>query len=130
MSGERAFSFSRTLEMTGAGVGAETGARAFKTALKILCKSSLEYLGILVSDFGPGGPSGCSKISDSGGGEESGGVTEGATEGATEGVMEGRFRRGRLRPRTEIILELKLIFSKNTLPNRLADPLGMEKLEL
>ena len=122
-SGERAFSFSRdTSETTGTGAGAGAGARASRTVLKIRCKSSSEYLGILVSagDFGPRGPSGCSEISDSGGGEESGGVSEGATEGvterttegATEGTTERRSRWGRLRPQTEIIseLELELLF--------------------
>ena len=80
------------------------GARASKTALRILCKSSSEYLGTLVAmeDFGSGVPSGCLEISDSGGGEESGGATEGATK--------GRSRRGRPRPWTEIILKLELIF--------------------
>ena len=79
----------------------------------------------------------------SGGGEESGGATEGATEGvmegategategvmegATEGATEGRSRRGHPRPRTEVILVLTF---QNILPNGLADPLGMEKLEL
>ena len=51
-----------------------------------------------------------------------------ATKRATEGATERRFRRGRLRPRTEVILEV--ISSKNTYLNRLADPLGIEKLEL
>ena len=45
-----------------------------------------------------------------------------------EGVREEHSWRGRPRPRTKVILEL--ISSKNTLPNGLADPLGMEKLEL
>ena len=116
-SGERAFSFSQgILETTGAGtragVGVGTGIRASRTALKILCKSSLEYLGTLVAakDVGPGVPSGYLETSDSGGGEKPRGATEGAVEGATEGAMEGamerRSRRGRPRPRTEIISEL------------------------
>ena len=49
----------------GMGVGMEAGARASKTALKIPCKSSSEYLGILVAaralgtrGFGPEGPAG------------------------------------------------------------------------
>ena len=47
---------------------------------------------------------------------------------ATERVTEGRSWQRRLWPQTEIIL--KLIFFKNTLPNGLADSLGMKKLEL
>ena len=68
------------------------------------------------------GPAGWSNnlSPDSGGGKVSG--------GATEGVAEEHLRRGRLRPRTEVILEL--VSSKNTFPNGLADPLDMEKLEL
>ena len=57
---------------------------------------------------------------DSEGGKES--------KRVTEGVMKGHFRRGRLRPQIEVILEL--ISSKNTLLNGLANLLGMEKLEL
>ena len=97
MSGERAFSFSRGVSET---AGAGAGARAFRTALKILCKSSLEYLGTLVAagDFGPGVPSGYSETSDLGGGEKPGGATEGATE--------ERSRRERPRPWIEIILKL------------------------
>ena len=89
-----------------------TGARASRTALRICCKSSSEYLGILVlaGDFGPRGFLGYSEISDSGGGKESGRATKEATEGAMEGATEGRSRWGHLRPRTEIILELELIF--------------------
>ena len=45
-----------------------------------------------------------------------------------EGATEGRFWRERLRPQTQVIL--KLISSKNTFPNGLANPLGIEKLEL
>ena len=88
--------------------GARTGARASKTALKILCKSSLEYLRTLVAarDFGPGVLSDYSEISDSGDREE----PREATERATEGATERRSWRGRLRPRTEIILKLELIF--------------------
>ena len=56
MSGERAFSFSRgassffqgVSEMTRAETGVGAGASASRTALKIYCKSSLEYLGTLV----------------------------------------------------------------------------------
>ena len=59
-----------------------------------------------------------------GGGEELGGATKKATEGATEECSW----RGRPWPRIQVILEL--IFSKNTLPNGLANLLGMEKLEL
>ena len=113
MSGEQAFSFSQsTLEMTGAkveaearaGVGAKVGARASKTALRILCKSSSEYLGILVvvtgasaiEGFVSKGPVRWLDISspDSEGREES----SGATEGVMEGVMEGHSRRRCLRP--------------------------------
>ena len=52
-SGEKAFSFSQdVLKTIGAGVrvGAEVRSEALasRTVLKILCKSSLEYLGILV----------------------------------------------------------------------------------
>ena len=82
------------------------GAHTSRTALKILYKSSLEYLGTLVSDLGPEGPSGCSEISDLGGR----GKSEGAMKGATEGAIEKRSWRRRPQPQTEIILELKLIF--------------------
>ena len=47
----------------GIGTGAEIGARASKTALRILCKSSSKYLGTLIvagvlvtGDFVPEGP--------------------------------------------------------------------------
>ena len=79
------------------------GARAYKTALKIYCKSSLEYLGTLVvaggelaRGFDPKGLAGWSDnlLPDLGGGEESGEAMEGVTEGATE----GRSWRERLRP--------------------------------
>ena len=49
-------------------------------------------------------------------------------EGATEGVTEGYSWRGRPRPRTKVILEM--ILSNNTRLNKLADPLGIKKLEL
>ena len=90
---------------TGVGAGAETGAGAgtgalgSRTALKILCKSSSEYLRILVAaeavatgDFGPEDPADWShnSLPDSGGREESEGAMEGVTEGATEGATEGR----------------------------------------
>ena len=115
---------------TGAGArtGAGTGTRASRTVLRIRCKSSSEYLGILLAAAGAlamgafvKGPAGwLDNLSpNSEGGEES--------RGATEGAAEQRSRQGRLRPRIEIILEL--ISSKNTLPNELADSLGMEKLE-
>ena len=104
---------ARTRAEAGVGTraGARTGARASRTALRILCKSSSEYLrtllaagGELARGFLPEGPAGWSDnlSPDSGGGEESGGAIEGATEGATE----GRSRRGRPRPRTEVILAL------------------------
>ena len=93
-SEERAFSFSQeTSETTGAGAGAaavaRAGAWAFKTALKIRCKSSLEYLGTLVvaaGDFGLRGPLDCSEDFELGGREKPGGTTE--------GVIERRSRQG------------------------------------
>ena len=116
------------------GAEAETGARAFKTALKILCKSSLEYLGILVAVIGVSAIGGFILESpadyldnlspNSGGGKKSGRATEGATEGASE----RRSQRGRLRSWNEVILVQTFFY--NILSNRLADPLGMEKLEL
>ena len=144
MSGERAFSFSRGVSATmgagaGVGAGAGTGARArtgagagtwaSRTVLRIRCKLSSEYLGIpsvaagaLATGGFVEGPARFSEnlLPDSGDGEESGGVTK--------GVAEERSQRGRLQTRIKVILEL--ISSKNTLPNGLADPLGMEKLEL
>ena len=96
-SGERGFnSFFRSSSEAaeaGAGAGAGAGARASRTALRIYCKSSSEYLGTLVvaaGDFGPGGPSGYSEISDPGGGEE--------PRRAIEGPTEGRSRQRRPRP--------------------------------
>ena len=143
MSGERTFSFSQgAVKAMGAGARAEAGAvaaaevraRVFKTVLRILCKSSLEYLGTLVvvteasatGGFIPEGPAGWSDnlSPDSEDGKEPKRITEGATEGATE----GRSQQRRLQPRTEVILEL--ISSKNSLPNGLADSLDMEKLKL
>ena len=123
-SGEWAFSFSRGVSATmgaragaGAGIGAGTGARtgagagtgalASRTALRILYKSSSEYLRTLgesgalaMEGFGFEGPACWSDNSspDSGSGDKSG--------GATEGVTEGYSRRGRPRPWTEVILEL------------------------
>ena len=118
----------------GARARAEAGAQASTTALKILYKSSSEYLGTLIAitrasamrNFVSKDPAGWlnNLSSDLEHEEESGG----ATEGATEGITEGYSRHGRLRPQTEVILEL--ISSKNTLPNKLANALGMEKLEL
>ena len=121
-SGERAFSFFRgTLETTGAGTGVEagagtragagTGARAFKTALRICCKSSLEYLGILVSaegelarSFAPEGLAGwLNNLSpDSGGGKE----LRRAMKEATEGATEKHSCRERPRRWTKVILAL------------------------
>ena len=135
MSEERVFSFSRgVLETTGAGAGGETGAgvRALvsRTALKTLCKSSTEYLGILVvvirviamGGFFFESPAGWSdNLSSNSEGEKKLGKV-------TEGVTEGRSQWGCPRPQTDVILEL--ISSKNTLPNWLANLLGMEKLEL
>ena len=114
-SGERAFSFSQGASATmgagagaglGTGAGAGIGALVSRTALRILYKSSSEYLrtlvaaGALATGGFVEGPAGWSDNSspDSGGGEESG--------GATEGAAEERSRRGRPRPRTEVILEL------------------------
>ena len=132
MSGERAFSFSWcTLATmgagartgagagarTGAGAGARTGAgagigaRVSRTVLRILYKSSSEYLEILLAakeefarGFSPEGPAGWSDnlLPNLKGGEKSGGAIEGAMEGATE----GRSRRGHPRPWTEVILGL------------------------
>ena len=97
----------------GAGARARMGmgARTSRTALKIRCKSSSEYLGTLVAaegelarSFAPEGPAGWSDnlSPDLGSGEES----KRAIEGATEGATEGRFRRRRLLPQTEVILAL------------------------
>ena len=119
-SGEQAFSFSQgTLETMGAetGVGAGTGAKAqaSRTALRIRCKSSSQYLGILVAEggdlakgFPPKSPAGWSdNLSPNlGGGKESGGATKEATEGETK----GRSWRRCPRPRTEVILGQELIF--------------------
>ena len=95
----------------GIGARAETGPRASRTALKILCKSSSEYLGTIVSTgalatrgFAPKGSAGWLDNSspDLGVRKESGGATDGAAEEC--------LRRGRKRPQTEVIFEL--IFSK------------------
>ena len=84
-----------------------TGAQASRTALKILCKSSLEYLGtpvavgaLAMGGFVPEGLAGWSDnlSPDSKDGEESG--------GATKGAAEERLWRKRPRPWTEVILEL------------------------
>ena len=99
MTRERAFSFSQDTSATmragagtGTGAGVGIGAPAFRTALRILCKSSSEYLRTLVAiralvtrGFGPEGLAGWSDNSspNSGGGEESEGATKGATKGAT-----------------------------------------------
>ena len=96
-----------TSEMTRAGAKAGAGAWASKTALKILCKSSLEYLGTLLATtggFAPEGPaSSLDNLSpDLGGGKES----REATKRETEGAMEGRSQRRGLRPWIEVILEL------------------------
>lgn len=53
MSRVRAFSlFQGILEIAGARTKARTGARAFRTILKIFCKLSLEYLKTLVLAIG------------------------------------------------------------------------------
>ena len=124
--------------MTKAEAGVAAAAWASRMALKILCKSFSEYLETLVVAIGasaiggfiPKGPAGWSDYlsPDLEGGKESERVTKGMTEGEMEGGTEGRSWRRRPRPRTEIISEL--ISSKNTIPNGLADPLGIEKLEL
>ena len=117
-SKERAFSFSQgTSETIGARAEARAGARtgtgswASRTALKIHYKSSSEYLGTLVAargvlarSFALDGPAGWSDnlSPDSEGGEKS----EGVMKGATEGAAERRSRQERLRPQTQIILEL------------------------
>ena len=93
---KRAFNFSRgTLETTGARAGAEAGAQTSRTALKIFCKPSSEYLGILVvmtevlamEGFVFEGLAGWSDnlSPDLGDGEESGRATERATKRMTEG---------------------------------------------
>ena len=76
--------------------------------------------------FASGDPTGCSDnlSPDLGDRKESRRTIKVATERATE----ERSRRRCPRPWTEVIL--KLISSKNTLLNGLADSLGMEKLEL
>ena len=77
----------------GVGAGARARAQAFRTALRIRYKSSLQYLGTLIAvagDFGPRNPSNCSEISDSGGEKKLG--------RATKGAMEERFWRGQLLP--------------------------------
>ena len=90
----------------GAGVGA--GVQASKTALRIHCKLSSEYLEILVAvagalatrDFVSKGSIGWSDNSsfDSGDGEELRGAREGVIEEAAEGAIERHSRRGRLWP--------------------------------
>ena len=134
-SKEWAFSFSRGVSKTTgagvrAGIGVEVGARASKKALKILYKSSSEYLGILVGatratvmgSFVFEGPAGwLSNLSPNLEGREELGK-------AIKGAIEICFWRRHLRPRTQVIFEL--ISYKNMFPNGLADLLGMEKLEL
>ena len=102
--------------------------------LRIRCKSFMEYLGTLVAasevlmtgDFVFEGPTGAldNLSPDLADEKESKEVTEGVVKGATE----GRFRQGCPQPWTDVILEL--ISFKNTLPNGLADPLDIKKLEL
>ena len=103
-------------------------------ALKIRCKSSLEYMGTLIAaagalatrDFVLKGLTGWSdNLSPDLKDEEE---SKEATEGAMKGVTEGRSQRRRPWPQIEVILEL--ISSENTLPNGLADVLDIEKLEL
>ena len=91
----------------GARTRAEARTQASRTVLRIRCKSSSEYLGILLAAAGPlatesfvKGPAGWSdnSLPDSGGGKES--------RGATEGAAKERSRWRRPQPRTEVILEL------------------------
>ena len=71
--------------------------------------------------FASKGPVGCSENSDLEDGEKSGRATE-------EEVTERHSRWKQLWPFLKIILVL--IFLLNILPNGLADPLGIKKLEL
>ena len=72
----------------GAGARAETGAQASRTALKIYCKSFLEYLGISIAVAGAiamgsfvlEGSAGCLENSNLGDREESEEITEEAME--------------------------------------------------
>ena len=105
--GERAFSslFWVSLEAAEAAVGAgvRAGARASKTALRIQCKLSSEYLetGVAAAkNVDLGGLLGCFKKFNLGSREKSGGAIE------KEGVMEKRSWRGQLRPYIEVILAL------------------------
>ena len=110
-SGEYAFSFSQSsLEMTGAGVGVDIGVQASKTALRIFCKLSLEYLEILVAEIGTlatgdfifEGPVNWSdNLSTNLGGKEE---SERTIEKATEEEIERSSRQERLWPQIEIIL--------------------------
>ena len=104
-SRKRVFCFFRgTSEITEAGAGARTS----RMAIKIRCKSFLEYLEILIAavrvsakgDFVFEGQAGWSDnlSPNSGGGEES--------RRAIEGATEGRSCWRRPRPWTEVILEL------------------------
>ena len=88
------------------------GAQASRTALRIFCKSSLEYLGTLVLVTGVSATGGfvheglagwSDNLSPNSEGEE-------ALGGAMKEATEGRSRQGRPRPWIEVILEL--IFSK------------------
>ena len=75
--------FRSSSEAAGAGAGAGAEIRACRTALRICCKLSLEWLGTLVAaagDFAPWGPAGYLENSDSGGRKELGGATEGRSQ--------------------------------------------------
>ena len=147
-SKEQAFSFARAASITmevgagvgaragtgaGTGAGARTGAGAgswaSRTVLRICCKSFSEYLGILLAVTGAlateGSVEGLAGWSDNLSPDLVGWAE---SRGVMEGAAKERSQRGRPRPRIEVILEL--ISYKNTLLNGLADPLGMEKLEL
>ena len=115
MSEKRALSLFRDISKTagaGARVGRGVGVRtqAFKTVLKIFCKSSSEYLRILVAvlrvtvmgDLISKGLVECliNFPPDLRDGKESGG----ATKRVTERAMEGHFWQRGLRPRTKVIL--------------------------
>ena len=110
MSRKRAFSFFRgTLETMRAGTG--VGTWASRTALKICCKLSSEYLRTLVAtgealarSFTPEGLAGwLDNLSPDLGGRKK---LRRAIERATKGVAEGRSRQGRPRLWTKVILEL------------------------
>ena len=135
-SGKRAFNgLSRGFsEVAGAGAGAEAragagagaeagaGARASKTVLRICCKLSLEYWGTsvaVVGDFSLRGSASCLENSDLGCEKEFRGRRKDAPHRDNHGLgLRSPWR------------WFSFSFPKNTFLNELADPLGMEKLEL